>query len=153
MKIQKTILSTFTPLSQGKVYQYTKNERNAVKTRLFDLYRANLSRRGVRNVKFTPKEQNLMRFLFEWLIMDENFKGDLNKGIYIASGQGFGKDIMADTFYQYLQECGKHCIDMTFSQFNDRWYNGIPQQFNGFLKINDVNEYGFMKRERESIPF
>lgn len=131
---------------------FPKETIKALAKKFADIYNKNVLER-TDNIKVTQKERDVLNHCFMWCICSPNFKGDLIKGIYLASNQGFGKDIILKTivdFYAYFEFIFE---EYTFPDFCNRWFENDPYKFKSPIKINDIKGVRKMKREKESIPF
>ena len=123
-----------------------------MKTLFFNIWKSHIMKR-TSNLILQDKEKAFLDYCYKWSVCDPNFKGDVNKGLYIASKQGFGKDVMLKTisyFFEYFLYTFKR---YTYFDFCDEWFNNDSYMFNSPTIITDVYDNGKMKREKESIPF
>lgn len=111
-----------------------------------------LTSRGSRSI-LGEKEKKIIKHVFLWCVGSEDFQGDLRKGLYLASKQGFGKDILLSAIVEFFFHFDYQVSEYTYGSFCKFWFNNDDSSFNHPVKINDISEYGKMKRERESIPF
>lgn len=123
-----------------------------LKKAYFDLYIQEIKNRNAKPV-IGEKEKKLLSHTFNWCISSKEFNGDLHKGLYLASKQGFGKDIILATIVKFFAMFDYSIKEISFPKFNIDWYELGEYHFVCPIKINDVSEAGKMKRERESIPF
>lgn len=115
-------------------------------------YKQILTERGS-IVKMGSKEINILKYVFDWMICSPNFKGDLHKGLYIASNQGFGKDILLNSIVMFFKKFEITFKQFTFHKFCKQWFGKDQMYFLGAIKINDITGIGKMKRERVAYPF
>lgn len=94
-----------------------------------------------------------LKYVFEWMICDPNFKGDVQKGLYLVSRQGFGKDVILRSIVEFFKEFGLNIVEYTNTSFCKEWFDKNESYFKAPIKINDIKEDGRFKRERISIPF
>ena len=118
----------------------------------FNMWKDNISSR-TDSIILGAKEKELLRYCFDWCICSPDFKGDLRKGLYIASKQGFGKDAVLNTIVQFYNYFIFNIREYTYPDFCTKWFESEPYRFNTPLKITDIYDNGKMKREKESIPF
>ncbi len=123
-----------------------------LKKHFFSIYEETIRERG-RTPQVTPKEKKILLHLFCWAICSPEFDGDLQKGLYLASGQGFGKDILITTITRFLADFERKFKRFTYDKFMEDWFEKVPAYFNGPIAINDIDDYGKIKKHRESIPF
>ena len=135
-----------------KCTEWTPEEEKALKIVFWGHYKAILEERGS-DMKINEKESKILAQVFYWCIGSAKFAGDLKKGIYLVSRQGFGKDVILSTIVRFFETFRKHFREYRFSEFNMSWYEKGDLFFNCPVKINDVSGNGKVKRERESIPF
>ena len=123
-----------------------------LKRYFFEIYSSVIKERGA-DLLVTDKERKVLSHLFNWAICSPDFKGDLQKGLYLASGQGFGKDVLITTIIRFLAEFDFNFRRFTHDDFLMNWFEKVPAFFNGLIAINDIDEYGKLKKHREAIPF
>jgi hypothetical protein len=124
----------------------------SMKLYFWELYKANVLKRNSK-VETGEQEIELLKHTFEWTICSPDFKGNLSKGLMLISNQGFGKDIILNTIVQFYEYFMYNIKEYTYHEFCDNWFNNSPEMFKMPIKINDISEYGRMKREKESVPF
>lgn len=134
------------------VYYFKDEIKTELKFIFFDIYTSIIRSRG-QSPLINEKEKKILLYLFNWTISSPDFDGDLQKGLYLASAQGFGKDIFLSTVNQFLAIFNIYFKRFTQDVFIMNWFEKIPAYFNGSIMINDIDECGRVKRERESIPF
>lgn len=139
-------------LSDIKWCNYSDEELMFLKRLFWASFKSVLSDRG-RKPELKEKDVALFDYIFKWCIMSKEFSGDLQKGIYIASGQGFGKDVILTTIVIFFREFEKSIKEYTYTDFCTDWFVKSSVAFRCPMKINDIKETGRMKRERTSIPF
>lgn len=134
------------------VYIFSDDSIVTLKHNFMDIYKSVILERG-QIPTITEKELRIIRCTFNWAISSPDFEGDLQKGIYLASAQGFGKDVLMTTIIRFLAQFEMSFKRSTYDDFMMSWFEKVPAYFNGLIAINDIDEYGKIKRERESIPF
>lgn len=139
--------------SNSLINTFTSEQEKWLKYNFLRLYGQIIKQRGKRDVVFNEKEEKVMDSIFLWMIGSPKFNGDLMKGIYLVSGQGFGKDIILSAVVAFFANFQKHIKEFTFDQFNKLWFEKGGHMLSMPIKINDINEKGIMKRERTAIPF
>lgn len=135
----------------GHAFSYTPDEEKQLKIGFWNIYKAILAERGS-SLVIGEKEAEVLGQSFYWCIGSHKFKGDLKKGIWICSRQGFGKDVLLTTIVAFFTFFDKHFQEYTFQAFNKEWFEKGDVFFRSPIKINDVSGDGRIKRERESIP-
>jgi hypothetical protein len=132
--------------------KFPNNIIKETKNLFFNFWKAEILKRTDK-IELGDKEKELLKYCYEWAICSPDFKGDLRKGLYIASKQGFGKDAMVRTiieFYNYFIFSIRH---YTYVDFCSQWFELSSERFNSPIYISDIYPNGKMKREKESIPF
>lgn len=118
----------------------------------FEIYKKEVFARG-QTLIVGEKETTVLKTVFDWCICSKEFYGDHQKGIYLVSRQGFGKDIILRTIVEFYKYFGLNFREYTNTQFCKEWFELNQYHFTSPLKINDIKEDGQFKRERTSIPF
>lgn len=118
----------------------------------WDCYTKNIESRGA-IVKISDKDKNVLNHVFHWAICDPSFEGDLQKGLYLVSRQGYGKDILLRAIVDFFMFFHMRFKEYTHTNFCKEWFNKGEHSFKSPIKINDIKEDGKMKREREAMPF
>jgi hypothetical protein len=124
----------------------------ALKKLFFEMWKDNIIKR-TSNIIVGEKEKEFLKYCFEWTICSPDFKGDLKKGLFIASKQGFGKDVMLNTIQQFYEFFLYKFKSYSYFDFCKVWFDNDSYMFNSPVIIKDVYDNGKMKREKESIPF
>lgn len=138
--------------NRDKLYsELTENDVLQLK-RLFAYIHRSLVLQRSSNYHLSKHDKELLLSVFNWSILSSDFKGDLQKGLWICSSQGVGKDIVLKTIVAFYAEFGRKIREFTFSEFNKKWFNLNPEYFKMPIKINDVNEVGMIKLDRTSYP-
>lgn len=135
----------------SKPISFTSEEELFLKRLFWYLYRGILASRGS-VLEISEKETFVLSQIFLWCIGSIKFKGDIKKGLWICSKQGFGKDVILSTIVLFFRCFDKEIKELSFSGFNMEWYEKVDAYFRMPIKINDVHGDGRIKRERESIP-
>ncbi len=151
-KISSLLYLNSRNLERNPINKFSDDEIKYMKRVFFNIYKSILADRGVKSLIFGPKEARISNNLFNWCISSPEFEGDLKKGVWLSSAQGFGKDIFLKTIVLFFRMFNKGFIEFSFSEFNKQWYEKSPYYFNRPVKINDIDERGYIKRERYSIP-
>ena len=128
-----------------EIIQLLKNE-------FWSMYQEEVKNRG-REVIAGEKELKVFSHIFQWIICDTKFKGDVQKGLYLVSKQGFGKDIILRTVVEFFNKFHYNIREYTNTAFCKEWFDKNETYFKAPIKINDIKEDGRFKRERISIPF
>jgi hypothetical protein len=131
---------------------FTKEAENELKKLFWKLYKDNVLTRA-KEVIVTDKEKAALKFAFDWSICSPDFEGDLDKGLYVASNQGFGKDVLLKTVVDFYAFFEYQFSEYTYPDFCMKWFENDPYKFNAPIRINDIYDNGKIKREKESIPF
>lgn len=132
--------------------EFTKDYIKSLKQIFFSYYKKNVLSRSDQLI-MTQKEKDILNTIFEWSICSTNFKGDLQKGLYLAGGQGYGKDILLKTISDFYGYFDYIFTDYTYPGFCTKWFENENYKFREPIRINDITGNGKMKREKESIPF
>lgn len=78
--------------------------------------------------------------VLKWLIMDESFKGDLHRGIWIIGEKGTGKSLTMEIFIEMLRHANKIVANYTSLQIVRIFEEGLPKDrlFVSPLYIDDL---------------
>lgn len=152
LKLRNKVVLSNKAISAIKPTILSDEEVKWLKRAYFGFYTETIKSRGGTPVT-SDKELKILSHTFNWCICSPEFNGDLQKGLYIASQQGWGKDIILTTIIKFYNFFERHFKELSFHEFNSQWFELGEKYFSGPVKINDINENGKMKRERESIPF
>jgi predicted ATPase len=139
-------------LSSIKWCNYTPEEVSALKRLFWASYSKSVSTRN-RDIILEEKDKAVLNHVFNWCIMSKDFNGDLHKGLYVAAGQGFGKDVLLSAVVDFFAQFDKTITEYIYSNFCNEWFTKSNELFRRPIKINDIKESGKMKRERTSLPF
>jgi len=118
----------------------------------WNIYEKEITTRGMEIIN-TDKEKAILQFIFDWMICRKGFAGDVQKGLYLVSKQGFGKDIILRAIVEFFKIFDLNFSEYTNTGFCQGWFNNHESLFASPIKINDIKEDSRYKRERESIPF
>jgi len=131
---------------------FEETEIKMMKWLFASIYSNIISDRGSKLV-INDKERHILAIIFDWMICSDTFQGDVKKGIYLMSSQGFGKDIILKSVIKFFAYFEKYFKEYTFREFNSEWFEKNENCFLMPIKINDIDGTGKIKRERSSIPF
>jgi hypothetical protein len=127
-----------------------------MKLQFWNIYKEIIkSRRS--QLKVTEVESAVLKYCFYWIICHPDFTGDPHKGLWIASRQGFGKDIILSTIVKFLKLYSTDFNNLafkeyTYDRFCQEWFVRVPEYFLSPIMINDIDEHGRIKKDRESTP-
>jgi hypothetical protein len=138
--------------NREKIHSNFNKEEAYYLKKLFAFIHKSLVLERSKEYKLSNNDKTLLLSVFNWSILSPDFKGDLQKGLWLCSPQGVGKDLILKTIVAFYAEFGKKIREFTFSEFNKKWFNLNPEYFKMPIKINDVNEMGMIKLDRTSFP-
>lgn len=138
--------------TENQYNEFSKEELKLMKWLFASIYMSIVNSRGAK-FAVSDKEKAVLAHIFDWMVCLPTFEGDLKKGLYLMSSQGFGKDVFLRAIVRFFEYFGKMFKEYTFHDFNHDWFDKGEFFFKMPIKINDINETGRIKRERSSIPF